>query len=130
MHVEPWKGLKEHPGQDRFLANLNYSRALLTIQIAYMKLERSYLLMFRAPTLFRVMDEGDLLRFQKQFKEPVFAGSFIYELFDTELINFCFEERDRSIDKAKYRHFAVVSDDDFIDIVLIDDEPTITAIDL
>ena len=130
MHVEPWKGLKEHPGQDRFLANLHYSRSLLTIQIAYMKLERSYLLMFRAPTLFRVMDEGDLLRFQKQFKEPVFAESFIYELFDTELINYCFEEKLCSVDKSKYRHFVVVSDDDFIDIVLIDDEPTITAIDL
>lgn len=76
------------------------------------------------------MDERDLLRFQKQFKEPVFAESFIYELFDTELINYCFEEKLCSVHKAKYLHFIVVSDDDFIDIVLIDDEPTITVVDL
>lgn len=34
------------------------------------------------------------------------------------------------MDKGKYRHFAVVSDDDFVEIVTYDDEPTITAIDL
>jgi hypothetical protein len=130
VHVEPWKGLKEHPGQNRFLANLSYSYGLLTIQIEYRKLESSYVVMFRSPTLFRVMDEGDLLRFQSQFEGPVFASSFIFELFDTELINFCYEERDRSMDKGKYRHFAVVSDDDFVEIVTYDDEPTITAIDL
>lgn len=88
VHVEPWKGLKEHPGQNRFLANLSYSYGLLTIQIEYRKLESSYVVMFRSPTLFRVMDEGDLLRFQSQFEGPVFASSFIFELFDTELINF------------------------------------------
>jgi hypothetical protein len=41
------------------------------------------------------MDEGDLLKFQRQFNEPVFASSFFLEMFDTALINFCYDETDQ-----------------------------------
>ncbi len=76
------------------------------------------------------MNEGDLLKFQSQFNKPIFADSFIFEAFETDLIDFCHNEKQEILDKSKYRHFIIVSDDDFIDVVTYDDEPTLAVIDL
>jgi len=130
MKVEPWKGLNEHPGKNRFLASLNYSYGLLQIQIEYSKLDVSYVVMFRSPTYFKAMDEGDLLKFQSQFSHPIFVDSFIFEAFDTELINYCHSEKLEMLDKTKYRHFIIATDDDYIDVVTYDDLPTLAVIDL
>ncbi|XOV79772.1 MAG: hypothetical protein ACFHVJ_02160 [Aestuariibacter sp.] len=130
MQVELWDGLAKHPGQNRFIASLTYSYGLLKIQIEYRELDTSFVLMFRSPTYFRVMDEGDLLRFQSQFNTPIFADSFIFEAFNTELIDFCHREKQEILDKEKYHHYIIATDDDFIDVVTYDDEPTLVAIDL
>ena len=130
MKVEQWEGLNEHPGQNRFLASLNYSCGLLQVQIEYRKLDTSYILMFRSPTYFRVMDEADLLRFQNQFSKPIFAESFIFEAFETELIDYCHSEKLEILDKAKYRHFIIATDDDYVDVVMYEDIPTLVKIDL
>ena len=76
------------------------------------------------------MDEGDLLKFQSQFSKPIFVDSFIFEAFDTELINYCHSEKLEILDKTKYRHFIVAADDDYIDVITYDDIPTLAAIDL
>ena len=130
MKLEKWNGLAEHPGQNRFLASLTYTHGLLSIQVEYRKLDTCFVLMFRSPTYFRVMDEGDLLKFQNQFSAPVFATSFIYQAYETELIDFCYVQKEQILEKDKYRHFIIVTDDDFIDVVTYDDEPTLAVIDL
>jgi len=130
VKIELWKGYSEQPRQNRFLASLNYSHGLLTVQIEYSKLDQSYLVVFRAPHYFRVMDEGDLLKFQSQFDTPVFANGFIYQIYDSELINYCYNEKCEILEKEKFNHFVLVTDDDFIDVIAFDDEPSIVAIDV
>ncbi|WP_199271644.1 hypothetical protein [Paraglaciecola sp. L3A3] len=130
MNIELWKGSNDQPKQDRFLASLNYSHGLLTAQIEYRKLDQSYLIAFRTPHYFRVMDEGDLLKFQSQFDTPVFADGFIYQAYDSELINYCFNEKHEIFEKDKFNHFILVTDDEFIDVITYDDQPTIVAIDV
>ncbi len=130
VNVELWSGLDKHPGQNRFVASLTYSYGLLKIQIEYRNLDTSFVLMFRSPTYFRVMDEGDLLRFQSQFNKPIFTESFIFEAFETELIEFCYREKHEILDKDKYRHYIIATDDDFIDVVVYDDKPTLAVLDL
>tara|TARA_R110001606_G_scaffold124461_1_gene257925 strand:+ start:182 stop:412 length:231 start_codon:yes stop_codon:yes gene_type:complete len=76
------------------------------------------------------MDEGDLLKFQSQFDTPVFANGFIYQIYDSELINYCYNEKCEILEKEKFNHFVLVTDDDFIDVIAFDDEPSIVAIDV
>jgi hypothetical protein len=129
MKINKWGGVEQFKDH-RHLKSLSYSYGVLSIHVAYPNRSLSYVIIFDRPVLYRAMDEGDLLKYQNSLNSinTELSGGFIFEVSESEEIEYCFSQKLEILEKEKYRHFQVVTDDDIIDVVTFNEEPKVVEL--
>jgi hypothetical protein len=129
MKINKWGGVEQFKDH-RHLKLLSYSYGVLSIHVAYPNRSLSYVIIFDCPVLYRVMDEGNLLKYQNSLNSinTELSSGFIFEVSESEEIEYCFSQKLEILEKEKYRHFQVVTDDDIIDVVTFDEEPKVVEL--
>lgn len=126
MKIYKWNGIEQSKDR-RHLNSLSYSYGVLSIHVAYPNRSLSYLIIFNSPIFYRAMDECNLLKYQNSLNSinAELSEGFIFELGESEEIEFCFSQKLEMQEREKYRHFQIVTDDDIIDVVTFNEEPKI-----
>lgn len=129
MEINKWDRIEQSKAP-RHLKLLSYSYGVLNIHVAYPSRSLSYVIIFYCPVFFKSMDEGDLLKYQNSLNAMNIdlSSGFIFELNDSEEVSYCFNQKLEILEKERYRHFQVVTDDDIIDIITLDEEPKVVEL--